>query len=62
MKKSYAFNLRLPTNLGQRLEKIQEKLSTQSFGTDINRSSVIRMLLERSLPLIEKELNINRNL
>jgi len=57
--KRYSFNLRLPVELGDRLERIQQELSGRSMGIVINRSSVIRLVLERALPIVEKELGLS---
>ena len=49
--------LRIPEELKHRIEKLQERLSSSSFGVRVARSQLIRNLLERGLQEVERELD-----
>jgi len=49
-----AVSLRLPGPLTQRLDRVKDAM-VRSTGLDVERSQVMRLLLERALPALEKE-------
>lgn len=49
--------LRIPIELDKRIQAIQDCLGKRMHGMQLNRSQLIRSLLERGAEALEKELN-----
>ena len=58
MSKNPNFSLRMTESLEARLDRIRKVLSERSVGLPVDRSKVIRLLVERGAELVEKELGI----
>lgn len=57
MKAKQAVSIRLPVATDQRLKVVQAAM-IRATGLDVDRSQVLRLLLARSLPTLEKEYGI----
>lgn len=54
----YHYNFRLSKNTHERIEILKKEMDKKIPGVEIDRTKVVRVIVDRGLAILEKEFNI----